>query len=68
MAELSCKVQKLSAAAATDPAKAKEVEATSKEITDLGASMAEKYKNKLGDKDMAEKAAKIMADVMANCK
>ncbi len=68
MAEFGCKAQKLAASAATDPAKAKELADLQKEAEALSKKFEEKYKDKKGDKAMEEKATKIMADVMANCK
>jgi hypothetical protein len=67
MAEMGCKAQKL-AATATDPTKAKELADLQKEAEELGKKFEEKYKDKKGDKVMEEKATKIMAEVMANCK
>jgi len=68
MAEYRCKIQKLTAKDQSDEAVKKEMEALTKEMDEYRDKMATKYKGKENDKEMNDKADKIMDDVMAKCK
>ncbi|MEO7983184.1 MAG: hypothetical protein ABI688_03775 [Bacteroidota bacterium] len=67
-AEYMCKVQQLSVKAAADESAAKDLEKVRKEMEDFDASMETRYKGKDPTADESAKAAKIMKDVMDNCK
>lgn len=68
MADYRCKIEKLSAKAATDPSAQKDMESLMKEMQEFSEKMEKKYESKKNDKDMEEKADKIMDEVMAKCK
>lgn len=67
-AEYMCKVQQLTAKAATDESATKELEKVRKEMDDYDASMEKKYKDKEPTKAQTDKAEEIMKEVMAKCK
>ena len=63
-----CKVQQLTAKAATDESAAKDLENVKKEMDTFDEQMEKKYKDQKPDSKQTEKAQAIMADVMAKCK
>jgi formate-dependent nitrite reductase cytochrome c552 subunit len=67
-ADYMCKVQKLTAKAATDESAAKDLENVKKEMDTFDEQMEKKYKDQKPDSKQTEKAQAIMADVMAKCK
>ncbi len=68
MANYRCEKQKLEAKDQSDEKVKKELEDLEKEMDAYGEKMKKKYEDKKDDKDMNEKAGKIMAEVMAKCK
>jgi vacuolar-type H+-ATPase subunit I/STV1 len=67
-AEYMCKVQQLSAKAATDEAATKDLEKVRKELEEYDATMEKKYKDKDATKEQTDKAEQIMKEVMEKCK
>ncbi len=67
-ADYMCKVQLLTAKAATDEKAAKDLESVKKEMDTYDDEMEKKYKDKKPDAKKTEKAQAIMADIMAKCK
>ena len=67
-ADYMCKVQLLTAKAATDEKAAKDLENVKKEMDAFDEEMEKKYKDEKPDAKKTEKAQAIMSDVMAKCK
>lgn len=67
-ADYLCKVQKLTAAAASDEKVAKELEGIKKEMDAFDEKMEKKYKDKKEDAASTASAQKIMMEVMEKCK
>jgi len=67
-ADYMCKVQQLSAKAATDEAAAKDLEKVRKEMDDFDATMEKKYKDKEPSAEQSATAEKVMKEVMEKCK
>lgn len=68
MADYRCKMQQLKAKDPSDEKVKKELEVLEKEMDTYGEKMEKKYKDKKDDKEMNDKAEKIMDEVMAKCK
>lgn len=67
-ADYMCKVQLLTAKAATNESAAKDLENVKKELENFDTEMEKKYKDQKPDTKMNDKAQAIIADVMAKCK
>jgi peptidoglycan hydrolase CwlO-like protein len=68
MANYRCEKQKLEAKDQSDEKVKKDLEELKTKVEAYGNEMEAKYKDKKDDKDMNEKANKIMDEVMAKCK
>ena len=68
MADYRCRLQKLMAKDPSDEKAKKETEDVRKEMDEFRDKMAKKYEGKENDKEMNEKADKIMDEEMAKCK
>jgi peptidoglycan hydrolase CwlO-like protein len=68
MANYRCKTQQLMAKEATDEKVKKELDDLQKEMEAYTKKMKEKYKDIKDDKEMEERADKIMQEVMSKCK
>jgi Skp family chaperone for outer membrane proteins len=67
-ANMRCKAQQLAAKDQSDEKVKKELEDLQKEMEAYGDKMTKKYESKKDDKEMEEKADKIMEDIMNKCK
>jgi Skp family chaperone for outer membrane proteins len=68
MGNYQCDMQKLMAKDPSDEKAKKDLEDLRKEIEDYRAKMEKKYADKKDDKDMNEKADKIMDEIREKCK
>lgn len=67
MANYRCEIQKLKAKDPSDEKAQKDLEALTKEIDGYRKIMSKKYADKKDDKEMNDKADKIMSDILAKC-
>ena len=68
LADMRCKMQQLAAKDQADEKVQKDIADLRKEMDEYRDEMEKKYGDKKNDKEMNEKADKIMEEVMSKCK